>query len=208
MAAVSAMLIKYLWIPFKNGKHGTYLMVDWRSQLEHAEAALTRVKCPLRNKKPFIHFLHLEMFSPSPVPSCPHSRRSRVCRDSPPAAADTEQDVRVNNDLIKLSERFIMSFSSPARRRWTGQTFPFPWGRWWQSCPSPLGSKADSALLKWNWISDSEVRDQEMISQVERRAHIDALACVCLSKFLVLFCKKIVSLFLKKCIHYFRSFIS
>ena len=148
------------------------------------------------------------MFSPSPVPSCPHSRRSRVCRDSPPAAADTEQDVRVNNDLIKLSERFIMSFSSPARRRWTGQTFPFPWGRWWQSCPSPLGSKADSALLKWNWISDSEVRDQEMISQVERRAHIDALACVCLSKFLVLFCKKIVSLFLKKCIHYFRSFIS
>ena len=27
MTAVSAMLIKYLWIPFKNGKHGTYLMV-------------------------------------------------------------------------------------------------------------------------------------------------------------------------------------
>ena len=49
-AALIAMLIKYLWIPFKNGKHGTYLMVDWRSQLEHAEAALTRVKCPLRNK--------------------------------------------------------------------------------------------------------------------------------------------------------------
>lgn len=26
--AFSAMLIKYFWIPFENGKHGTYLMVD------------------------------------------------------------------------------------------------------------------------------------------------------------------------------------